>query len=121
MGPQPSRAGLGAQLAKLLANANLGPSVGLSVVDVATGAELFSLNGGTPITPASTTKVLTAAAALASLGPDAHLHTTVVRLPDGVASASPTPTQTSTNSPSPSASPGAPTPTIVLVGGGTRC
>jgi len=114
MGPQPSRAGLGAKLAKLLANPNLGPSVGLSVVDVGTGAEVFSLNGGTPITPASTTKVLTAAAALASLGPDAHLHTTVVQLPDGAATSSPTPIP----SDAPGGSSTGPVPTIVLVGGG---
>jgi D-alanyl-D-alanine carboxypeptidase/D-alanyl-D-alanine-endopeptidase (penicillin-binding protein 4) len=114
LGPGASRTGLGAKLAKLLANPNLGPSVGLSVVDVATGQEVFGLNGATPITPASTTKVLTAAATLATLGPDAHLHTTVVRLPDGAATSSPTPI--------PSDSPGGEmkvaVPTIVLVGGG---
>jgi D-alanyl-D-alanine carboxypeptidase/D-alanyl-D-alanine-endopeptidase (penicillin-binding protein 4) len=114
LGLETTRAGLGAKLAKLLANPNLGPSVGLSVVDVATGQEVFGLNGSTPITPASTTKVLTAAAVLATLGPDAHLHTTVVRLPDGAASASPTPSATSTGAPTA----GATTPTIVLVGGG---
>jgi D-alanyl-D-alanine carboxypeptidase/D-alanyl-D-alanine-endopeptidase (penicillin-binding protein 4) len=112
-GPQPSRLGLGVALAKLLANAALGPSVGLSVVDVATGQELLSLGSSTPITPASTTKVLTAAAALATLGPDAHLHTTVVRLPDTAPTTSPTPNATATSAPS-----AAPTPTIVLVGGG---
>jgi D-alanyl-D-alanine carboxypeptidase/D-alanyl-D-alanine-endopeptidase (penicillin-binding protein 4) len=113
-GLEASRAGLAAKLAKLLANPNLGPSVGLSVVDVATGQEVFGQNGGTPITPASTTKVLTAAAVLATLGPDAHLHTTVVRLPDNTASTSPTPI--------PSDAPGGEArvavPTIVLVGGG---
>lgn len=108
-GVAPSRAGLAVALAKLIANSNLGPSVGLSVVDVATGQELFGFNGATPITPASTTKVLTAAAVLATLGPDAHLHTTVVRLPGAAATSSPTPSATPS---------GAPTPTIVLVGGG---
>jgi len=43
--------------------------VSLQVVDVRTGEEVFARNADRPLNPASTMKVLTAAAALRSLGP----------------------------------------------------
>jgi D-alanyl-D-alanine carboxypeptidase/D-alanyl-D-alanine-endopeptidase (penicillin-binding protein 4) len=44
-----------------------------------TGQVLLDRDSGTPMTPASTLKLLTAAVALTTLGPDATLHTQVLR------------------------------------------
>ncbi|MBT1636235.1 D-alanyl-D-alanine carboxypeptidase/D-alanyl-D-alanine endopeptidase [Clavibacter michiganensis] len=49
------------------------------VRDAATGRVLFDRNGGTPERTASVMKVITSAAALAALGPDRRIATTVVR------------------------------------------
>lgn len=107
-GTGPSAAGLGAALAELLKPGLVGTVAGIAVVDVATGALLYSEDGDQPITPASTTKVLTAAAVLAALGPDAVLRTRVQRVPD-----------VETASPAPEATPAPRGPAeIVLVGGG---
>jgi len=57
----------------------LGGSVAGIVLDVATGTPIYDGRSGTPITPASTTKLVTATAVLATLGPDARLVTRVVR------------------------------------------
>lgn len=54
-----------------------GASVGVLVVDAASGSELFARRADTPLAPASNLKILTALAALAALGP-AHQFTTVV-------------------------------------------
>jgi D-alanyl-D-alanine carboxypeptidase/D-alanyl-D-alanine-endopeptidase (penicillin-binding protein 4) len=48
------------------------------VVDASNGTLLYGLDAGTGRTPASTTKILTAAAALSVLGPQATLNTSVV-------------------------------------------
>ncbi len=53
-----------------------GAQVGVSMVDVASGAELVDLGAGTPLTPASSIKLLTAWAALSLLGGDHTLPTT---------------------------------------------
>jgi serine-type D-Ala-D-Ala carboxypeptidase/endopeptidase (penicillin-binding protein 4) len=58
----------------------LGRHVGVLVTDLATGRPLFR-SGAAAVTPASTTKVLTSAAALASLGPMARFRTTVRFVP----------------------------------------
>ena len=50
---------------------------GISVVDAATGASLYSKNEAQLFEPASNAKLFTTAAALAILGPDATLKTTV--------------------------------------------
>ena len=76
--PQPSQAGLSSALEALLRQHELGPHVGAAVVDVATGTLLFGQDGDASFTPASTTKLLTAAAALARLGPDYRIETKVV-------------------------------------------
>jgi D-alanyl-D-alanine carboxypeptidase/D-alanyl-D-alanine-endopeptidase (penicillin-binding protein 4) len=50
-----------------------------TVLDGATGHTLYSRAGAQPVAPASNLKLLTAAAVLTTLGPDAVLHTKVVR------------------------------------------
>ena len=49
------------------------------VLDAVTGERLYSRNGIVPRIPASNTKILTAAAALETLGPDFTFHTDVYR------------------------------------------
>lgn len=51
--------------------------LGVSVIDVGTGAVLFSHNPTTPLNPASNAKLVTAAAALAGLHPEYRWQTTV--------------------------------------------
>jgi serine-type D-Ala-D-Ala carboxypeptidase/endopeptidase (penicillin-binding protein 4) len=76
--PAPDATVLAGELAPLLASPALGAGVEAQVVDVASGEVLFDQNGDAPSTPASTAKLLTAVAALTTLGPDATLETTVV-------------------------------------------
>ncbi|WP_418361462.1 D-alanyl-D-alanine carboxypeptidase/D-alanyl-D-alanine endopeptidase [Streptomyces gilvosporeus] len=76
--PVPTAAGLADALAPLLKAPELGPLRSASVVDVATGREVFGVKQGTPATPASTVKLATAVAALSLLGPDHRIDTTVV-------------------------------------------
>lgn len=109
-GTGPTAAGLGAALTDLLKPGLVGAVAGIAVVDVGTGALLYGEDGDRPITPASTTKVLTAAAVLAALGPDAVLRTRVQRVLDAEPT-SPAPTPGATAAPQPPAR-------IVLVGGG---
>jgi serine-type D-Ala-D-Ala carboxypeptidase/endopeptidase (penicillin-binding protein 4) len=74
----PTAAGLEKALLPLLRSRDLGPRVGAAVVDAGTGAVLYARGGGAALTPASTTKLLTAAAVLQRPGPDARLVTRVV-------------------------------------------
>jgi len=78
-GSLPTNSGLQSALAAPLSAAALGPQVSAVVTDPATGRVLWSQNPGQPSTPASTTKLVTAAAALAALGPGARFTTKVVR------------------------------------------
>ncbi|HXW43634.1 MAG TPA: D-alanyl-D-alanine carboxypeptidase/D-alanyl-D-alanine-endopeptidase [Streptosporangiaceae bacterium] len=71
-------AGLTTALASVLASPALGPQVGVLVTDLSDGQVLYSRDAGTGFTPASTTKIATAIAALQVLGPAARFHTTVV-------------------------------------------
>ena len=71
-------------LGAALPAAATGPGVGIEVADAGTGQVLYSANAGAPATPASTTKVVTAVAALAALGPDARFTTTVRQAGDTV-------------------------------------
>ncbi|WP_328763324.1 D-alanyl-D-alanine carboxypeptidase/D-alanyl-D-alanine endopeptidase [Streptomyces sp. NBC_00272] len=64
-------------LRPLLADPALGTVRTASVVDTATGQVLFESGPREPMTPASTTKIATASAALAALGPDYRIRTTV--------------------------------------------
>ena len=78
-GAMPTAGGLRAALAGPLSAAALGPQVSAEVADPVTGRVLLSEGGTQMLTPASTTKVVTSAAALAVLGPGATFTTTVVR------------------------------------------
>ncbi len=53
-------------------------SVGVQIISVKTGAVWFDLNGKKPLTPASTTKVLTSYASLVLFGPDYQIPTLVL-------------------------------------------
>lgn len=76
--PQPSPAGLAGALAAVIAEPDLGTFTG-TVADARTGQILWSQNPDTPMTPASTTKVLTAAAAMLALPADHRVTTRVVQ------------------------------------------
>jgi len=89
--PAPSPAGVAAALERPAAAAALGRLSG-QVVDPVTGTVLWSRDPGSELVPGSTAKLVTAAAALLALDPDATLPTTVVA--------------------------GEPAGTVVLVGGG---
>ena len=65
----PTEAGLTAALTSLLTDRRLGTSVAVSVRDAENGTTLFSRNADTPVTPASTTKTVTAAGVLLAYGP----------------------------------------------------
>lgn len=77
--PTPDR--LAAVLAPFVADPNLGRLTG-RITDAATGAQLWAQGATVPMQPASTNKLLTAAAALLSLPRDATLTTTVLTDPD---------------------------------------
>ncbi|MFJ6721581.1 D-alanyl-D-alanine carboxypeptidase/D-alanyl-D-alanine-endopeptidase [Streptomyces sp. NPDC091259] len=74
-----SSGGLAAALEPLLADPALGTSRTASVVDAATGEVLYESGSRDAMTPASTVKIATASAALAALGPEYRIRTTVVR------------------------------------------
>ncbi|TDD46888.1 D-alanyl-D-alanine carboxypeptidase/D-alanyl-D-alanine-endopeptidase [Nonomuraea terrae] len=78
-GPLPTKTTLTRQLTDAAGDRALGDRVGAVVIDTVTGERLFGVNPDVAITPASTTKVVVCAAALASLGPDAKLATRVVQ------------------------------------------
>ncbi|WP_415847583.1 D-alanyl-D-alanine carboxypeptidase, partial [Tsukamurella strandjordii] len=73
----PTPAGVRAQIAAALDNPDLGDFTGV-IVDAASGTTLWERDATRPRTPASTTKVLTAAAALLTLPADKRITTTVV-------------------------------------------
>lgn len=76
-------AGVSAAVAPLLSGGALGSEVGAVVADAATGEVLFAQGELTPRVPASTTKILTAAATLQQFGPDHTLQTRVVLTDNG--------------------------------------
>ncbi|MFD4243866.1 D-alanyl-D-alanine carboxypeptidase/D-alanyl-D-alanine-endopeptidase [Streptomyces sp. NPDC058525] len=80
--PRPQAAaapdGLAAALRPLLADPALGTVRTASVVDTATGQVLYESGARNAMTPASTIKIATAAAALAALGPEHRIRTAVV-------------------------------------------
>ena len=76
--PLPDADVLSTGLEPLLASPALGQGVAAHVVDVATGSVLLERDADEPVTPASTAKLLTAVAALTTLGPEETLQTTVV-------------------------------------------
>lgn len=79
--PAPTATGLAAALAPVVANPDLGSFSG-SVTDAATGTVLWKKDSDRAIIPASTTKVLTSAAALLVLPADQRVTTKVVAAPD---------------------------------------
>lgn len=86
-GPEPGTDPIADVLAGPLAARGLGGRVGTTVVDLTSGETVFAEGADVAQMPASTTKLLTTAAALAELGPD-HRFTTAVTaiepLTDGV-------------------------------------
>ncbi|MDT0275877.1 D-alanyl-D-alanine carboxypeptidase/D-alanyl-D-alanine endopeptidase [Blastococcus goldschmidtiae] len=76
--PAPDPAVLAATLGPLLADPALGSGVSAEVVDVQSGEVLLDLDADAPAVPASTAKLLTAAAALTALDPAQTLTTKVV-------------------------------------------
>jgi D-alanyl-D-alanine carboxypeptidase/D-alanyl-D-alanine-endopeptidase (penicillin-binding protein 4) len=77
-GGAPTAAGVKSAIGALLDAAVLGKQVNISVVDAATGETLYAANPDTLTTPASTTKLITAAAVLKARGPAYRLTTRVV-------------------------------------------
>ena len=61
-------------LGAALPSAATGTGVGIEVADAGTGQVLYSANASALATPASTTKVVTAVASLAALGPERAVH-----------------------------------------------
>ncbi|MEV7621937.1 D-alanyl-D-alanine carboxypeptidase/D-alanyl-D-alanine-endopeptidase [Actinoplanes sp. NPDC089786] len=78
VGTAPTAAGVQKAIGSLVTAPALGSRVRVSVVDAATGATLFSRDAATPATPASTTKLVTAATVLAARGPAHRLTTRAV-------------------------------------------
>jgi D-alanyl-D-alanine carboxypeptidase len=78
-GPLPTASGLRNALAGPLSAPALGPQVSALVADPVTGQVLLSDHGSRLMTPASTTKLATGLAALATLGQNARFTTRVVR------------------------------------------
>lgn len=74
----PSPSALSAVLDRALATDDLGARVGAAVADLSTGELLYNRDADVPMTPASTLKLLTSAAALEALGPGHRFHTHVV-------------------------------------------
>jgi D-alanyl-D-alanine carboxypeptidase/D-alanyl-D-alanine-endopeptidase (penicillin-binding protein 4) len=69
-------------LAPLIGVPALGTEVAASVVDTATGEQLYGHGADTALTPASTIKIATVTAALSALGPDHRIATTAALSPD---------------------------------------
>lgn len=75
--PVPTTAGLQRELADVLTRAQVGAASAV-VIDAASGEVLFARSAERARIPASTLKLLTAAAALTELGPQTRLETTAV-------------------------------------------
>lgn len=78
----PTTTGLKAVLDRLLADPALGARHTAAVVDVTTGKSLYGSGADTALTPASTTKIATAVAALSAMGADHRLTTRAALEPD---------------------------------------
>ncbi|KOG35405.1 D-alanyl-D-alanine carboxypeptidase [Streptomyces resistomycificus] len=78
----PAGSALAELLSPLLRDAALGARRAAAVVDVATGKRLYGTGADQALTPASTTKIATAVAALSALGADHRLTTRAALEPD---------------------------------------
>ncbi|WP_308250100.1 D-alanyl-D-alanine carboxypeptidase/D-alanyl-D-alanine endopeptidase [Sphaerisporangium fuscum] len=78
-GSLPGKGTLAARLTRALGDPALGDQVAVTVLDARGGTVLFSSKADTGLTPASTTKIVTAVAALSSLGRDTQVATRVVQ------------------------------------------
>ncbi len=74
---------LGARITDALRQVDLGDRVGVSVVDARTGREIVNIRGELALNPASNMKIVTAAAALRTLGPAFTMLTGVYGRIDG--------------------------------------
>ncbi|UUU31803.1 D-alanyl-D-alanine carboxypeptidase/D-alanyl-D-alanine-endopeptidase [Streptomyces sp. CA-210063] len=80
-GSAPESGALAAVLDPFLNSSVLGPRRAAAVVDVETGEQLYGQNADDALTPASTTKIATAAAALSAAGADHRIETRTVLEP----------------------------------------
>src|SRR5688500_4496127 len=79
-GPRLAADSLQSQAERIVYSTKLGKAtLGVLVTDLASGEDLIRLKADEPLIPASTLKLLTAAAALARLGRD-HVFTTELRM-----------------------------------------
>lgn len=77
--PLPSPGSLAARLTGPLQASGMGASLSGTVIDATTHKPLFSSHADLPAVPASTTKLTTSTAVLASVGPQHRITTSVVR------------------------------------------
>ncbi|WP_371527976.1 D-alanyl-D-alanine carboxypeptidase/D-alanyl-D-alanine-endopeptidase [Streptomyces sp. NBC_01283] len=80
--PAPDAKALAGVLDPLLKAGALGPERSAVVIDAGTGRQVYGRGGGDALTPASTTKIATAVAALTSAGADHRITTKTVIEPD---------------------------------------
>ncbi|WP_434594279.1 D-alanyl-D-alanine carboxypeptidase/D-alanyl-D-alanine endopeptidase [Streptomyces sp. A5-4] len=82
--PPAAKSGVADALGPLLRDdPTLGTVRTASVIDTATGTQVYGRGARDPMTPASTIKIATTLAALSALGPDHRIATTVTAVPDG--------------------------------------
>ncbi|MGW0563377.1 D-alanyl-D-alanine carboxypeptidase/D-alanyl-D-alanine endopeptidase [Streptomyces sp. NPDC003016] len=81
--PPPAPGALADALEPLLRDPALGTVRTASVLDTATGTQVYGKGDADGLVPASTVKIATTAAALLALGPDHRIATTVTAVPDG--------------------------------------
>ncbi|MBM7791399.1 D-alanyl-D-alanine carboxypeptidase/D-alanyl-D-alanine endopeptidase [Tenggerimyces flavus] len=77
-GALPTREGILAKVADPLSSQGVGPHVGVAIRDALTGKLLYGKGNDAGYVPASTTKIVTATAVLAALGPQHRFETKVV-------------------------------------------
>lgn len=78
-------AGVSARLTALVTDAGLGEQVSITVADAVTGARVFEHHPDLQLNPASNQKLVTAAAALALLGPETRFRTGLYGRTEGTA------------------------------------